>query len=140
LQFSGTDFHFPITKLQVQVYQQANPDRTFYLGFDDKLEPYAFGEIIPQAGNVPRLGRILVGQKDKRGIGLGQLFVLDLIQECVNCYKCNAVELFVWDQNLAAIRCYLKVGFKYIPEKQMTMTHEGRQYDIHKMISEINEF
>lgn len=133
LQFSGTDFSFPITKDQIERYQKANPEGVFYIGLDHNLEPYAFGEIIPQLNNVPRLARILIGEELRRGRGFGQLFVNDLVQECITLYDCKTIELFVLDQNHSAIRCYQKVGFEYLPERQMTMIYEDMQYDIYKM-------
>jgi RimJ/RimL family protein N-acetyltransferase len=133
VQFSGTGFSFPLTKDQIANYQTANPDRTFFLGLNHRLERYAFGEIIPQDSSVPRLGRILIGDNAHRGVGLGQLFVKDLVQECIARYDCKSVELFVWDQNQAAIQCYSKVGFEYLPEKQMTMIHDNKRYNIYKM-------
>jgi RimJ/RimL family protein N-acetyltransferase len=133
LQFSGTDFNFPLTKDQIERYQTKNPDRSFYVGLDQNSQPFAFGEIIPQMTNVPRLARILIGEERKRGLGLGRLFVTDLIQECIALYDCKTIELFAWDQNHAAIRCYQKAGFEYLSEKQMTMSHDDKQYDIYKM-------
>ena len=133
LQFAGTDFEYPLSKDALSSYQQANPDRSFYLGIDRDLIPYAFGEIIPQNDNVPRLARILIGEHRNRGLGMGQLFIRDLIQECIDKYHCPAVELFVWDQNYAAIKCYSNVGFELLPEKHKTLIHEDKYYDIYKM-------
>ena len=133
LQFSGTDFSFPLTKDQIERYQTINPDRLFYIGIDQNSQPYAFGEIIPQMNNVPRLARILIGEGLRRGMGLGQLFVKDLVQECIALYDGKTIELFVWDQNYTAVSCYKKVGFEYLPKKQMTMLHDDKQYDIYKM-------
>jgi RimJ/RimL family protein N-acetyltransferase len=133
LQFSGTDFNFPLTKDKIERYQTKNPDRFFYVGLDQNSQPYAFGEIIPQMTNVPRLARILIGEERKRGLGLGRLFVKDLIQECIAHYDCKTIELFVLDKNHAAIRCYQKAGFEYLPDKQMTMIHDEKLYDIYKM-------
>lgn len=133
LQFAGTDFEYPLSKDALSSYQQANPDRSFYLGIDRDSLPYAFGEIIPQNNNVPRLARILIGEHRNRGLGMGQLFIRDLIEECVKTYDCPAVELYVWDQNHAAINCYTKVGFELLPEKHKTLIHEYKYYDIYKM-------
>lgn len=133
LQFSGTDFSFPLIKDQIERYQTINPDRLFYIGIDQNSQPYAFGEIIPQMNNVPRLARILIGEESKRGIGLGQLFIGNLVHECTIRYACKNIELFVWDKNRAAIRCYQKAGFEFLPKKQMTMIHDEKQYDIYKI-------
>jgi hypothetical protein len=71
LQFAGTDFEYPLSKDALSSYQQANPDRSFYLGIDSNSNPYAVGEIIPQAFNILRLARILIGESQNRGLGLG---------------------------------------------------------------------
>jgi RimJ/RimL family protein N-acetyltransferase len=133
LQFAGTDFQYPLSKDALSSYQQANLDRSFYLGIDSNSIPYAFGEIILQNDNVPRLARILIGKPRNRGLGMGQLFIKDLIQKCINTYNCPAIELFVWDQNYSAIKCYSNVGFELLPEKHKTLIHEDKYYDIYKM-------
>lgn len=132
LQFSGTDFTYPLTEKQILDYQQTYTDRRFYIGIADNV-PFAFGEIIPQENGVPRLGRILIGDINLRGQGLGRIFAKLLVKLCKELYDSNAVDLFVWDQNLAAIKCYQSVGFKLNPEKYKTLFHEGKSYDIYRM-------
>jgi len=134
LQFSGTDFSYPITEQQIEDYRTIHPDRCFYMGYTKENVPFAFGEIISQKGAGPRLGRILVGEPGLRGLGLGKCFIKLLVEECKRVYDCDTVELFVWDKNAAAIRCYAAVGFKYLPEKCKTLVHEGISYDIYKMV------
>jgi RimJ/RimL family protein N-acetyltransferase len=134
LQFSGTDFSYPITEQQITAYQTIHPDRVFYMGYTIENIPFAFGEIIPQEGAGPRLGRILVGEPGLRGQGLGKYFIRLLVDECEKGYEGDAAELFVWDKNTAAIKCYEAVGFEYLPEKCKTLVHEGVSYDIYKMV------
>jgi RimJ/RimL family protein N-acetyltransferase/ribosome-associated protein YbcJ (S4-like RNA binding protein) len=134
LQFSGTDFSYPITEQQILSYQLLHPDRTFYIGYSQNDIPFAFGEIIPQESGMPRLGRILIGDSKLRGMGFGKYFIRMLIEKCRSAYDCKKVELFVWEKNQMAIKCYKSVGFEYIAEKHNTLVYNGVNYNIHKMI------
>jgi RimJ/RimL family protein N-acetyltransferase len=137
LQFSGTDFNYPITREQLAAYRALHPDRSFYIGYSQNGIPFAFGEIIPQESGQPRLGRILIGDPKQRGQGFGKYFVRMLIIKCQQLYDCNFVELFVWNKNHTAIKCYKSVGFEYLSEKHNTLFYDGLSYDIHKMIYRI---
>ncbi|PTT02504.1 hypothetical protein DBR11_04585 [Pedobacter sp. HMWF019] len=132
LQFSGTDFSYPITPQQLAVYQTTHPKRRFYVAYEDKT-PFAFGEIILQDSGIPKLARILVGEPTHRGKGLGGRFIKSLVAESARLYHTKTLELLVWDQNIAAIKCYERVGFVYSPEKHTIMAHKGKNYNIHKM-------
>ncbi|TKC57680.1 GNAT family N-acetyltransferase [Pedobacter hiemivivus] len=134
LQFSGTDFSYPLTAQQIIDYQISHPDRCFYIGYTHDDLPFAFGEIIPQESGYPRLARILVGNSIARGQGLGRYFIGLLVEESKRLYNTDTVELFTWDKNYAAIRCYESVGFKFLPEICKVMVHNGMSYNIHKMI------
>ncbi len=140
LQFSGTDFSFPLEETQLLGYQELYPDRTFYLGYLPDNTPYAFGEIIPQEGNIPRLGRILVGRSELRGQKLGRCFVRMLLEQCRLLYDCEHVELLVWNENFAAIKCYQSVGFVYCSDKLKTLVVGDRSLNIHKMIYSYDSF
>lgn len=134
LQFSGTDFTFPLSEQKLADYQTAHPDRHLYIGYNTEGIPFAFGEIIPQESGYPRLARILVGESSLRNQGLGRYFINLLVAESKRLYHTNTVELFTWEKNHAAIRCYEAVGFKFLPEKHRTMVHDGVSYNIHKMV------
>jgi len=134
LQFSGTDFSYPLTEKQLADYQVLHPDRRFYIGYTSDRVPFAFGEIIPQENGYPRLARILVGEAALRGQGLGRHFIKLLLAEAMKRYQTNTVELFTWEKNYAAIKCYESVGFKFLPERCKVMLHNGIRYNIHKMI------
>jgi RimJ/RimL family protein N-acetyltransferase len=134
LQFSGTDFSYPLTEKQLSDYQILHPDRRFYMGYTSDGVPFAFGEIIPQENGYPRLARVLVGEPTSRGQVLGRYFIQLLVSESIKLYQINTVELFTWEKNHAAIKCYESVGFKFLPEKCKVMVHNGISYNIHKMI------
>jgi len=114
LQFSATTFPYPLNYADLEVYIQANPERKFYMISDTELGDYGFGEIIPQTGNVPRLGRLLVGELSLRGKGLGKKMILLLLDECRNVHSSTGAELYVLTDNEPAIKCYESIGFGFI--------------------------
>lgn len=132
-QFAGTDFRFPLTIDQVIHYQERNADRSLYIYFNDLEEPVAFGEIIPQQNQIPRLARLLVGNSDSRGKGLGVSFIKLLVEECKRLYDPPSVELYVLTDNIQAIKCYKKCGFDFISDQPKTLVHEGNEFLILKM-------
>jgi RimJ/RimL family protein N-acetyltransferase len=131
-QFAGTEFSYPITEKQLADYQHRNPDRVFYIGLNDD-KPVAFGEIIPQENNIPRLGRLLVGNPDERGKGFGTSFIHLLLAECQQFFQTKTVELFVLEDNFSAIKCYQKIGFQFLPNQPWEVTHQQQNYVLHKM-------
>ncbi len=132
-QFAGTEFSFPITEKQVTDYQQKNPDRSFYIGLNETNEAVAFGEIIPQENNIPRIGRLLIGNPNERGKGYGTSFIHLLLAKCRVLFQTKTVELFVLEDNLAAIHCYKKIGFRFLPNQIWEVSHNGQKYFLHKM-------
>jgi len=56
------------------------------------------------------------------------------VDECGRLYACDAVELNVWDENTAAIRCYEKAGFVFQPSDRVVLQAFGRSFNIHKMV------
>ncbi|HEY0054947.1 MAG TPA: GNAT family N-acetyltransferase [Pedobacter sp.] len=133
LQFSGTDFSYPIKQKQIFDYRLLYPDRKFYIGYTPENIPFAFGEIIPQDNGIPRLARVLVGDPGLRGRGLGKYFIQLLVDECKLKFSISSVELLVWDKNPAAISCYQAIGFVYSPEKEKTLIVNDLSFDIHRM-------
>lgn len=137
-QFAGTDFTYPLIQKQVDSYQATHPDRLFYMACLPNNEPFAFGEIIPQDNNVPRLGRLLVGDTAKRGKGLGAIFVQLLVDECVKLYNCSFIELYVLTTNAQAIRCYQKVGFRLVADSHFQLVVNGESFLIDKMLLQMD--
>ena len=137
-QFAGTDFIYPLTQEQLDHYQATYPDRLFCVACLPNNEPFAFGEIIPQDNNIPRLGRLLVGDTTRRGKGLGAIFVQLLVDKCVQRFRCQYVELYVLRDNAPAIRCYEKVGFRHVPDASSQLVVNAHNFAIDKMRLEVN--
>ncbi|MES2618248.1 MAG: GNAT family protein [Bacteroidota bacterium] len=110
LQFSGPDWQFPLTADVLNDHIQKHPDRYLYIGCTEDGEPFAFGQIITNEANAPRLGRLLV-DANMRGKGMGTQFVKELLIECQRITASPEIYLFVDELNLQAIRCYEKNGF-----------------------------
>lgn len=124
-QFAGTAWTFPLTGNQIHQYQVTFPERQFYVACDETDNPFAFGEIIVGDINSPRLGRLLIGESESRGKGLGLLFVNMLIEECRAKIDTDIIYLYVFHDNFQAIRCYEKAGFKFVPDKSITFTYNN---------------
>ncbi|CAN5495899.1 hypothetical protein BH11BAC2_BH11BAC2_21720 [soil metagenome] len=132
-EFAGTTFTFPLTYLQIVNYQLQFPDRLLYLGYTPEGRAFAFGEIIPQCTNIPRLGRILVGEQSDRGKGLGKYFIKLLISECTRRFLTAKVELYVMEENKIAQQTYKSLGFEFSTDDPILLHHQEKVYKIFKM-------
>ncbi len=132
IKFAGTGFKYPITEIQLEQNFIKYPDRKFYLAVNDFNEPLAYGEIIPQDENSVRFGRLLVGNRKSRGKGLGKQLIQLLTSCAIQIYNPKNIDLFVVDGNKPAILCYLKCGFKFIPN-DFAITVNNKSFDILKM-------
>jgi RimJ/RimL family protein N-acetyltransferase len=129
-QFSAHGFTFPLTEQQFTNYMAMHTDRRFYLALDEKDDPYAFGEIIPQDAASLRLGRLLVGGEEKRGKGLGLTLVNELLDLVRTNYYVERVDLYVLENNQAAIKCYQKAGFSFTKNAPFYLEHKGENHPI----------
>ncbi|MCX6148451.1 MAG: GNAT family N-acetyltransferase [Candidatus Kapabacteria bacterium] len=132
-QCAGTDFSYPLTDLQLIAYKILHPDRIFYLYLDNDSNPIGIGEIIPQVNNIPRLGRLLIGNHKNRNKGIGTHFIKLLIQECIHLYNSDSVDLYVWENNDSAIKCYQKVGFNFTENSSFYIYHNNIEFKILEM-------
>ncbi len=139
LQFSGTDWTFLLTPEQLELQLSRYPDRIFYIGYDDKNTPYAFGQLIMNENNAPRLGRLLIGNAANRGKGMGQRFVKELIVQCTKLQPGKDIHLFVEENNLGAIQCYEKVGFQFTADEPFIMKGPDKEMKILKMTYQLSK-
>jgi RimJ/RimL family protein N-acetyltransferase len=132
-QYSGTSFVYPFTEKQLLDYQRKHPDRKFYIGLRQDHTPFAFGEIVPQDPYTVRLARILVGEVESRGKGLGESFIRELLLEAQERFRVRFVDLYVLSDNIAAIRCYTKAGFAFSDHEDIILTHKSTDHLIRRM-------
>ncbi len=113
LQFAGNIFTFPLTKNQLQNYL-TDPNRNAFKvinKFDNSKIGHAEIYLEPNS-NIAKLCRILIGEKELRGKGLGEMIVNELVRKAFEEYKVDSIELNVYSWNTSAIKCYKKVGFE----------------------------
>ena len=67
---------------------------------------------IDTANRSAYLGRVLVGETERRNAGLGHQIVAAALAIAFEGLLLHRVALFVFDFNVAAIRCYEKAGFQ----------------------------
>jgi len=132
--FSGPDWQFPLSRELLENYMLNHPFRQFYIGLSDDGEPYAFGEIISNEQHAPRLGRLLIGNAEQRGKGLGQKFVKELLHECIKIHQPDEIYLFVFEDNDIGIQCYLKSGFTFREEAYFRLNYQGQEVKVLKMV------
>jgi RimJ/RimL family protein N-acetyltransferase len=134
--FAGLGMTYPLTNKQMDDYFSKNPDLKPYLGLDSERNPVAFGEIIHQDEQSSRLGHLIIGESQKRGKGFGQAFIKALNQKAKASLAIQKMELYVLEGNAAAIHCYLKSGFQFIPN-DFEITHKGKVHQILKMTMDL---
>ena len=108
-QFAGPIFQYPLTEAQLYDYINAPLRRPFCVRHQHRTVGHA--EIMLSEDGVAKLCRLLIGAPEDRGRGLGEQMVRALVAICWKKYAVKAVELNAYEWNMAALRCYEKVGF-----------------------------
>lgn len=90
----------------------------FVLVKGGKGPPWGYGEINPMRGGGEHvwLGHVIV-RPDQRGRGLGSVLIRALLVQAFEGPKAAHVSLIVFPDNLAALRCYRRAGFKLSGEE-----------------------
>jgi RimJ/RimL family protein N-acetyltransferase len=119
LQWGGPEFDYPLNESQLEKYiENANNDTSDTLVYKviHKETGNVIGHIslgkIDRKNKSARIGKVLVGDKNMRGQGIGQLMVKEILKIAFEELKLHRVSLGVFDFNKSAIACYEKVGFK----------------------------
>jgi RimJ/RimL family protein N-acetyltransferase len=119
LLWGGPHFDYPLNESQLDTYiEQANHDEAATFVYKVLLKET--GDVIGHIslGNVDRknksarVGKVLVGNKDVRGKGIGQQMLNEVLKIAFNEHSLHRVSLGVFDFNVSAINCYEKVGFR----------------------------
>ncbi|GAE29430.1 GNAT family N-acetyltransferase [Halalkalibacter hemicellulosilyticus] len=118
LQWGGPAFRFPLDEQQLESYlENANKDYStiFVYSVIEKETRKVIGHIslgkIDRLNRSARIGKVLVGEKSKRGQGIGQQMMTEILKVAFEELRLHRVSLGVFDFNVAAIACYEKLGF-----------------------------
>ena len=119
LQWGGPQFDYPLNENQLEKYiENANRDTSDTLIYKviHKETGNVIGHVslgkIDRKNKSAKIGKVLVGEKNLRGQGIGSLMVKELLKIAFEELKLHRVSLGVFDFNESAIACYEKVGFK----------------------------
>jgi len=111
VQFAGPIFKYPLSDTQLINYLKMDNIRPMKAVLKSTNEPIGHCELNFENGN-KRLSRILIGNTNLRGKNIGEEIVRKMVDLLFKDPETNEVDLNVFDWNIAAIKCYEKVGFK----------------------------
>jgi len=117
MQFAGPAFIFPLTKEQLEISLSDN-NRFAFRVVNCKTNITIGHSEIYLTDQSAYLGRIIIGDKEQRGKGVGQQIVNSLLDYVFSKLDKIKVELNVFDWNVEAIKCYEKAGFIINPNKK----------------------
>ena len=111
MQFAGPDFTFPLTTAQLEQTRTDKNRLNYCVVHTPSGNVIGHAEIYFPGKSTAHFCRILIGDPDYRGKGLGlqlinQLLIISFAQPGI-----EEASLNVYDWNTAAIKCYEKAGF-----------------------------
>lgn len=119
LQWGGPNFQFPLDESQLHRYLEGANVKgaaTYVYSVLNKESTEVVGHIslgkVDYAHQSARVGKVLVGDKEIRGQGIGQTMMEEILKIAFNELHLHRVSLGVFDFNHSAISCYEKAGFK----------------------------
>ncbi|WP_277680236.1 GNAT family N-acetyltransferase [Gracilibacillus dipsosauri] len=119
LQWGGPNFNFPLTEQQLENYlKDANKESSHALicSVINTETGSVIGHIslgnIDRNNKSARVGKVLVGDKNGRGRGIGLRMMKEILRVAFDELHLHRVSLGVFDFNTSAIACYEKAGFK----------------------------
>ena len=127
MQFAGPAFTFPLTREQLDK-SSSDPKRFAFKVIDRSNETTIGHAEIYLTGKSAYLGRILIGDQQLRGKGLGKQVVSSLLDYAFDVLKQTIVQLNVFEWNLGAIKCYKKAGFCINPDKKVERVVNGQTW------------
>lgn len=113
----GASFQYPLTREQIERYQaeawEENPTLFIFQAIDENGAPVGHIEVgrVNRTNDYARLERVLVGESARRGTGVGTAMVRQAAEFAFRELQLHRLELLVFEDNHAAIRCYEKAGF-----------------------------
>ncbi len=119
IQWAGATFEYPVTFSQLDKYlfpTYNDPPNRFAYKVVRRKNNTTVGHIdidsVSYSMRKATLCRILVGDPDMRGKGIGEEIVQSALKICFQQLNLHRVDLRVFAFNISAIRCYKKAGFQ----------------------------
>lgn len=133
VQFAGTLFAYPLTNEQLIDYL-ADLNRFVYKVLDEENNTIGHAEIIIKKDRIARFCRIIIGNKNNRGKGIGQLVIAELLNISFNRFHAESATLNVYDWNIEAIKCYKKSGFTINKNQTKSIVINGKVWTALNMV------
>ena len=133
IQFAGPLFTYPLSDQQLNNYLLHQKKTPFKIRFNETSEIIGHCELNFE-NKIPRLSRILIGEKSLRNNGIGKLVIHDMVGLIFNTTAYKEIDLSVFDWNHYAIACYKKIGFKIHPELKSSMLVCGKKWNAYNML------
>jgi RimJ/RimL family protein N-acetyltransferase len=109
MQFAGPSLQYPITHLQLQDYIAVANRIPFVVSCNNEIIGHC--AITMASDNTAVLNHILIGDVQNRNKGLGKEIVHAMLQKIFIEMQKEFAELYVFDWNIGAIKCYEHIGF-----------------------------
>jgi len=136
VQFAGSVFSFPLSRDQLQKYLGDERSMAFNIIDVDLKTIIGHAEIYHIDKDTCKLDKIIIGDKSSRGKGLCQQIMKTLLNLSFAMINIKRVELNVYDWNVAAKRCYEKVGFVVNPDRNFSTQVNGNSWLALNMVFE----
>ena len=118
MQWTGGSFNYPLEEAQLEAHLQSAggeaPVRKIFsvwMAEDGRHVGHIELDHINLLHRSASISRVLIGEPELRGKGIGQAVVRKVLQIGFEELGLHRIELLVFDFNTAAIHCYEKVGF-----------------------------
>lgn len=115
--WSADTFTYPLDETQLEAHRQKlkeSDTRLMYSAVERKTGDLV-GHIelarIDRETRKASIAYVLV-DPDKRGLGFGKAMLHEMLDHCFDGMKLSRVDLFVFEYNTVAIRCYQSLGFE----------------------------
>lgn len=140
IQFAGTKFSYPLTTEQLRIYI-SEENRYIFKAIDQESdEAIGHADILCFEKDKGLIGRVLIGEKQNRGHGLGLKLMEALCDLGFNKLNLTELHLNVYDWNHAAIQCYTKIGFKKIHYKKQQSIYKDEVWNVIRMCLTKNQY
>ncbi len=133
VQFAGPIFSYPLDDLQLNAYLEMIDIKPFKIVLRSTKETIGHCELNLQDGK-NRLSRVLIGDKDLRGQKIGEQTIRKMSNMLFENSSVTVVDLHVFEWNVAAVKCYEKVGFKINDEISEDILVDGKCWRLLNMV------
>lgn len=133
VQFAGPIFKYPLDYQQLTAYKLDGQRKAFRVKIAETKIVIGHAELYAISENTVKICRVLIGEKEFRGKGIGRQIIRNLVAEAFRNTAIEKIELNVYEWNTAAIQCYLKEGFNILSDCSGVIEINGRIWKSLKM-------